>query len=663
MRQRAWIWVLISSLVMAVAGAACSGEGEVSEATTGTGGTGGGSGQGGDLFGTGGFVNEVLVLEPANGTILVDNGTSMPLQMTATVNGSQVFPNTWSVDRGTIANVDAQGLVTATNERGGLVEVRAELDGLVGTATVTVQYKQTVDAVGLSAADQDLLRNATNPDSQVTWQYPYDGTVWPQGLLAPEMMWEGSQAGDVFYVHMLGDFVDVELFTTADPPSRLPVGAPEWVAVNESGSNTGEVDVDVARLNSGVATVVADHKWKMASAPLRGTVYYWANNLGRIVRIKPGESAPDDFLQNAGVTGCTACHTVSADGHTLAIGGDVGTSTYDLVNDQPILSLGSVGKAVRNWAMPAVSPDGRFIVENNAPLPGPPGGSDGLWDAVTGVKLSGSGLDSVLLDMPAFGPLGHKIAYVSHEAPYDLRSYDFDLMNGTASNPQLLVGAGNDSALEGICFPSVSPTVSDGNTESTYVIYHRGTRPGSLDTRNGPGHLYMASADQPGVEWRLENANGDNYPFAAGNRDRGNNYEPTFAPSATGGYMWVVFTSRRTYGNRLTGGSGSVKQLWMVAINPFPQPGQDPSYPAIWLPGQDLGTLNMRGYWALDPCIQPGGMCTDSGECCDGQPCTDGICGGGENCADYGEYCDGAGDCCDPNALCIANECKQDGPK
>ncbi|MEM1030220.1 MAG: hypothetical protein AAF928_05480 [Myxococcota bacterium] len=647
-----------------MAAAACGSDGDIQPPDTSTGGgTGGDTGEGGGLAGVGGFPVEQLVLEPANGTILVDNGTSMPLQLTATVGGEQVFPSSWSVDRGIIANVDVQGLVTATDERGGEVEVRAEYQGLVATATVTVRYEAVIDDVGLSPSDRDLLRTATNPDSQVQWQYPYDGTVWPQGLLAPEMMWEGSEVGDVFYVHLVGDFVDVEVFRTADPPSRLPLDASAWVAVSESGSNTGSVGVDVARLSAGAATVVVDHGWKMATAPLRGTVYYWATNLGRIVRIKPGADAPDDFLQAAGVTGCTACHTVSANGQRLAIGGDVSASSYDLVNDTTVLELGGVGKAVRNWAMPAISPDGRYVVENNAPLPGPPGGSDGIFEMDTGVQVAGSGLEGVLLDMPAFGPRGHKIAYVSHDAPFDLRSYDFDLNNGVASNPQLLVPAGTDTNTEGICFPSVSPTISDGAGDATYVVYHRGTRPGSLDTRFGPGDLYLASADTPGVEWRLEGANGDNYPFAAGNRDRSFNYEPTFAPAATGGYMWVVFTSRRTYGNRLTGGSGAVKQLWMVAIDPFPEPGKDPSHPAFWLPGQDASTLNMRGYWALDPCIQPGDMCTDSGECCDGQPCVDGMCGGGEECAETGEFCDGAADCCDPNAVCVANECAVEAPR
>ena len=36
------------------------------------------------------------------------------------------------------------------------------------------------------------------------------------------------------------------------------------------------------------------------------------------------------------------------------------------------------------------------------------------------------------------------------------------------------------------------------------------------------------------------------------------NYEPTVLPVAVGGYYWVVFTSRRAYGNFIWQGTGSV---------------------------------------------------------------------------------------------------------
>src|SRR5262249_24704833 len=158
---------------------------------------------------------------------------------------------------------------------------------------------------------------------------------------------------------------------------------------------------------------------------LRGTVYYWANSLGRVLRIKPGAATPEDFLAAGGQTGCSTCHAVSANGSTLIIGGDINMSTWDLLSNTGELDITTVGKAVRNWAMPAISPNGKVLVENNAPLPGPPGGSDGMWDAMTAQHLTGTGLDGVFLDMPAFAPNGTKLAYVDHTAKA-LSVYDYD---------------------------------------------------------------------------------------------------------------------------------------------------------------------------------------------------------------------------------------------
>ena len=55
------------------------------------------------------------------------------------------------------------------------------------------------------------------------------------------------------------------------------------------------------------------------------------------------------------------------------------------------------------------------------------------------------------------------------------------------------------------------------------------------------------------------------------------NYEPTVNPIASGGYNWVVFTSRRAYGNVLTGDPWQdeenaspapfTKKLWVAAVD------------------------------------------------------------------------------------------------
>jgi hypothetical protein len=301
--------------------------------------------------------------------------------------------------------------------------------------------------------------------------------------------------------------------------------------------------------------------------------------------------------------------------------------------------------------MLALSPSGKVAALNNAPLPGGPGLSGGLWDVGTGGKLSGTGLDGELFDMPAFAPDGSKLVYVDHNTHgLETATYTESPNPALAGKLQLLPASGDPFA-----FPSVSP---DGK----WTVYHRG----ALDTRNGPGDLYLASTTQPGVEIPLANLNGTNYPFFYGARDLHYDYEPTFAPVAAGGYFWVVFTSRRTYGNQLVGSKDAVKQLWVAAIDLSPTPGVDPSHPAMWVHGQDAATLNMRAFWALDPCKDDGLGCTTSSECCGGVCQSNGTCGEppGQTCKPVGATCNTAADCCGvaQGNMCINSHCTDAKP-
>lgn len=642
-------------------GSGGSGQGASSGTGTGTGGnnsTSSGTGAGGeDCFpncGKDGGAGQ-LTLVPPSAVIDVVNGQAMPVDFDAEIDGQKVTPESWVVDLSSVATVDGLGIVTPTGTIGGDVVLKAVYNGETATATVKVNIQLLQNPGSTTGTEQDILRNAATPDASIVWAYPYNGTVFPKGLLPPELMWNNGAGGDKYYIHYTTNHVNVEIFTTADPPSRYALADATWKVITESG-NGGAVNLHVSRLSNGNATVLVDHAWTIANGSLRGTVYYWANSLGRVLRIKPGAAGPEDFLAQGGQSGCSTCHAVSANGSTLVIGGDIAVSTWDLLTNAPVMNLGNVGKAVRNWAMPAVSPNGQVLVENNAPLPGPPGGADGMWNAQTGMKLLGTGLDGILLDMPAFAPNGTKLAYVDH-ATHGLGVYDYDAVNVKAMNAVSLVAPGGDPNLNAIAFPSVSP-------DAKWIVYHRGNYPNSLDTRFGPGDLYLASIDQPGAEARLAQLNGDSYPFAAGARDKSYNYEPTFAPLNSGGFAWVVFTSRRTYGNRLTGGKDSVKQLWVAAIDQNAQPGVDPSHPAFWVPGQDLGTLNMRGFWALDPCKQVGDGCSTGSECCN-QNCDMGVCKDPDpnECSQNGNHCDTDADCCDPGAKCINNICSEPPPQ
>jgi hypothetical protein len=665
MRKAWWILIFIAASLFAALPIGCGGEGSSGGGNdtggAGTGGSGAASGSGGVIIGGSG-PGANLEIKPATAEIIVTNGASAPIDFDCLSGGTSVSAK-WTIDKTSVATTDGEGVATAVGDLGGEVKVTCQYGKDSKTAILTVKIVSDQNPGMIPDPDIGILKGDGDPDPTIAWLYPYDKTVFPKGIYPPELMWNGATAGDSYLIRYKTKFVDVTVFTKADPPSRFLPDEKTWRAVTESGKGE-DVQLQVKRLVAGSAkaTVVVDHSWKIATGALRGLVYYWSNSAGRILRIDPGKGTPpEDFLATAGITNpCSTCHTVSANGLTLVMGGDVPDSVFDLLNNVTTLRLGNIGKPVREWAMPAVSPDGKVLIENNATnIPGPPGSpqGDGMFNPQTGEKLMGTGLDGVFLGMPAFSPSGRLIAAVDRQS-LGLIKYSFDPMTNMVSGLTTLVEAGPDPSLNAICFPSVAPTEKSNEfSDSTWVTYHRGQYPNSLDTRNGFGDLFLASMDTPGIEIRLRSAGGDDYPFAAGDRDRHYNYEPTFAPQPAGGYHWIVFTSRRTYGNRLVGGKNDVKQLWIAAVDPNPQPGIDPSHPAFWIPGQDAN-LNMRGFWAQKNCLQAGANCTVDSECCSGT-CTNGVCESepGEGCSAESDSCTVDADCCDPGAQCKAGEC------
>ncbi|RYE91867.1 MAG: hypothetical protein EOO75_07955, partial [Myxococcales bacterium] len=615
-------------------------------------------------------------VEPAEGTITLVNGVvqgASPLTFTAkgtTDKGKvQTLTPTWTLDNVKLVAVDSKGTVTTSGALGGTATLTATHATLTATAKVTVKIITSVTPAdgSIPPADQQTLLGASAPDASVRLSYPYDRTVFPPGVLAPSLMWQGAAGDDTYLAQVSSPFGAIEVFTKA-PEQRLPLPEAAWSGLLRDAAGTA-LQVKVSRLSQGQATVVAQQTWPVASGPLRGTVYYWANSIGRVMRIKPGSTAPDDFLkdtlQAAGLdpTKCSTCHTVSANGTTLLLGGgeeadDSKASVFDLSTNQVSRTYDQgYGRA---WAMPALSPDGKYAVLNDASqLPGGPGKGGGLFDVGTAAKVPGTSLDADPLWMPAFSPDGTRLVYVDRTSrALGALDYNQSLLPGDpfSNKRELVPEAGPSNNAGGIAFPYPSP---DGK----WAIYHRGP----LDTRAvlvpntqqlQPADMFLASLDSPGVEIPLDALNGTGYDFVAGDRDRHFNFEPTFAPLPAGGYFWAIFTSRRTYGNQLTGsplggGEGQgVKQLWMAAIDLHPTPGQDPSHPAFLLQGQDLATLNMRAFWAFDPCKPDGAGCEFGSDCCNGSCEPDNgtlVCKKSDTvpaCVQTGNKCTKTSDCC-----------------
>jgi WD40 repeat protein len=109
------------------------------------------------------------------------------------------------------------------------------------------------------------------------------------------------------------------------------------------------------------------------------------------------------------------------------------------------------------------------------------------------------------------------------------------------------------------------------------------------------------------------------------------NYMPSVAPTSTGGKSWVVFTSRRMYGNvavqdpfdaepsqSCSSREVPTKKLWVSAIDDTWTPGTDPSHPAFYIPGQELAAGNSNGYWVSEACKDLGSACSSDDDCCGG---------------------------------------------
>jgi hypothetical protein len=711
---RRFLFASVIAMVATVVGvAACGGAKGNAKGTGGSAGSAGSGGEGGMASDGGdgglGLMIPTLVsiaIDPPTATLTVMAGATgtQQFQVVAKFSDGSSQPITsgavWASDQLSVGAVSNAGLYTANGSLGGVVDVQGSYMGLSAAATLTVKIVVQENPAGAATAVETSLQGATTPDANVVWAYPYDKTVWPRGLPAPVLQWNGGAATDVYYLHVVSPTYELQEFAAATgaPASQLQMSAADWAQF--TGSTAGAAQITVARWDGTAATVITQQTWTIASASMRGTIYYWANNLGRIMRLDPG-GAPADFSMGvvpAPTQGCSmACHTVAANGSAMTVAGGTFGGTYDLQSNAMGYSVGAGENSgpIRQWGLGSISPKGDLMVANALmdPLTGLT--ADGIFSTSTGAPVASSGLSAEKTFMPAFSPDGSGFVFVTGSfpgtaywlatgapgptAPTDpawgwLKAYDFDQTKTPMfTNERQLVGPGTDPTANVIAWPTMS---ADGN----WVIYSRlgwvdPSAQHNLSSYPGPsgpnvdGDLYLASVRTPGVEVRLANLDGDNTTFAAGARDLHLNFEPSAAPVASGGYFWVVFHSRRTYGNTLTGDRTVCKQLWVAAIDLSPQPGADPSHPAFWLPGQDTTTLNLRGYWSLPPCAQDGQGCTTGTDCCGGY-CTAGGDGGAAvcqststGCSQDGNACTQSSDCCSSASVCINHVCSEPTPQ
>ena len=604
-----------------------------------------------------------IAIEPLDPVVEVINGLIPPaldFKAIATTEMGAKFEvdGAWTWGRPDAAVMNGgNGVFKATGQVGAKDIVGFKFANLQAETSATVKLHDTIEPAPVDPAIKDKLAGPAVPDANMTIVYPYNKTVFPRGLTGPTVQWNGTLAPDIFYIHITSATYELEWWGAVPPKSRwdFPL-KPNAIWPKLTASNDGAVDMEIKRYSNNVVSTTKTQTWYIAPANLAGTVYYWEINNGKVVRLPVGASKPEKFLEEKQNT-CIACHSVSADGSTLSAsyaGGWSPWATWKVADGKQ--------KYYSNTAsgFTAIAPNGSHVVWGHW--------SDGAFNTTGRLTLSTfdttkplayldpppDGIGGGSPSHPAWSPDSNKIAFSVRTngngldfTASTLWITNVDLMNQTFTNTKKIVDASPGRPTT--TFPTFLP-------DSNWLAFERATQ---ARTRGAAGELYLTDSNGATV-LTLESANGKYYLSDA---QAATSYEPTFLPVAVGGYAWLVFGSERMYGNTLEDQNVNTrkKQLWVAAINLNPKPGEDPSHPAFWLPGQELNNQNMRGSWALSPCKADGGSCSAGFECCAGycygQPAT---CHDQplDNCSHLTEKCDSNADCCaGENTECIGGFC------
>jgi len=674
-----------------------------------------------------------LTVTPSPTTLTVTSmAATNTAQLTADLTPAACYTGTvsalWTVDKYDISQVSTTGLVSLITPIAGPIAVNAYAGTLSTVATVNVVvnvFDNSVAPVGYGT--QATWTGALGAADPLELLYPYDGTMFPLGLLPPTIQWrDGGSAANAAMITLRYP-ADGSLFKwskvitekttstvtngaavtpTAQPRAIIP--STVWFAFEQTIARNRATLGDtgtfaVQRYYGASLHPEKTRSVRFANGQLKGKIYYnsYGTNLVKnygttyngvdrfgaaTLVIPPGASGPSVVAGYDSATngpGCRACHSVSPNGNILGTLKDSYEAVrYDLT--QSTLTETSIG-AAGTYAWPAFAPDGSYLFSDASSLFGTTATVSKLYNLNGTAITTGTVFTSLRAGTPQFNG--------------DASQVVFNFFGGTAAplaNPSSGVTTGDKKTLSMMNFnpttkvfstfvnlhtpasgdavwPSFLPVGQNGVVFQREIIQSRnggwGITRSNCDVKDGAcnktgatGELWWVNTTGALQARALANANGVSLPIGPalhgsnsdgeyagtdGNTPANNvtttnfndavyNYEPTVLPAQAGGYSWVAFTSRRMYGNIATinpyfsdprfrdiSTQPTTKKIWIAAISSSPTAGTDPSFPAFYLPGQELLAGNARAYFALDACKVAGAptsanVCETDLDCCGG---------------------------------------------
>ncbi len=526
----------------------------------------------------------------------------------------------------------AAGVTVTVGRRGGKTDVTALCGSQTGVGSMIVNLAGATVLGTAPTNAADLFATATTGSDAARLpavEYPLDNAVSPKNLPPIDMQWKAG-GNDLFHVHVSASFVALDLYTS-DVSAMLSVTDWQEVATTAAGDHLqitveGLLQSDPSMKFGGAGPTLSISNDNIDST----AIYYWASSVGKIMSQQFGAITPPAEVKG----GCTSCHSLSRSGsrigYSRCVGNDCGqlyagflkyngaTMTWDE-------AVNADNKAIHGSYTTFSPPGNPFPGDTtSAAIVALADGSLGLYDPDTGAALpsnlavaqDGPGMPRSAT-MPYWSADGTKVVFASTPHPNQwidlsdsriaIMSYAFTGGVHTFGEPTLLIPDPitlPNGVYTNFFFPSLSP-------DDKYVVLDAardGWRNGNPGQARAPGQrLMLAGADGSFVtDLTALNGPGDTDITWA-----------HWAPNSAVDYYWVVFSSERDYGHRVTQGNTNpaciangvlqCKQIWIGAIAKNRLTGattMDPSAPPMWLPGQDTQTENISPYWTLPVGIQ-----------------------------------------------------------
>jgi hypothetical protein len=477
----------------------------------------------------------------------------------------------------------------------------------------------------------ELFETATagsDPSRQPAILYPLDGAVSPRNMPPIEVQWTAA-ANDLFRVTLTSTFVNVNVYTTS---IDTLIAETNWDAILASSAPD-----NLQFVVEGLAQAAPASKFTSTPVTLhisrdtidRTAIYYWASSQGNIMEARFGSLSPPSLVKDD----CTSCHSVNRAGtrigYSRCVAGNCGELfagflKYDAATKTWAETVNANDKAIRasySTFSPIGNPfatdeDTVAIVSTQSPA------RLTMLDPDTGAAIA-SNLEQQSVKgpgeprsatMPDWSPDGTRVVFASTPSPgqwIDISNSRIAMMSYAYQNSQHVFGDPT--------FLVPDPIVLANGTYNSF-FFPSFSPDGALIVFNAARAAWRNFSDAriPGQRLMLADASGawiTDMPAMNGGFVDVDITWARWAPTVGTDYYWIVFSSQRDYGHKVTeanshpsciaNGVRQCKQLWIGAVARNRLTGTvDPSAPPMWLPGQDIAADNISPFWSVPAGLQ-----------------------------------------------------------